>query len=145
LATQINSDYKDKQPLFLCILNGSFMFASDLYKHITVESEIQFVKLKSYEGLESSGKITTAIGINFSLKDKDVIILEDIIDTGKTIHHFIPELLKYECASISIATLLRKPDALKFPLECDYVGFDIDNKFVVGYGLDYNEMGRNIP
>lgn len=145
LAEQINNDYSGKNPLFLCVLNGSFLFAADLYRNITLPSEIQFVKLKSYEGMASTGQITTAMGINFEMEDKDIIILEDIVDTGKTLHHFIPELIKHKPSSINIATLLRKPDALKFPLECDYVGFDIDNKFVVGYGLDYNEKGRNLP
>lgn len=145
IADQINADYKDKHPLFLCILNGSFLFAADLYRRITLSSEIQFIKLKSYDGMSSTGTITTAMGINFELEGKDIIILEDIIDTGKTLHHFIPELLKHHPSSIQIATLLRKPDALKFPLDCDYVGFDIEDKFVVGYGLDYNEEGRNLP
>lgn len=145
LADRINTDFSGKNPLFLCILNGSVLFAADLYRRIHLESEIQFVKLKSYSGTQSTGEVVTALGINFDIKDKDVIILEDIVDTGRTLHFFIPELMKLDCASISIATLLRKPDALKFPLECEYVGFDIDNKFVVGYGLDYNEKGRNLP
>jgi hypoxanthine phosphoribosyltransferase len=143
LGVQISIDYKDKNPVFIGILNGSFMFAADLFKHITTPSTISFIKLVSYKGTTSSGTVITSIGLEEDLTDKDVILVEDIVDTGKTMSEFIPSLLKLQPASIKICTLLQKPEALQFPLEVDYVGFNIPNKFVVGYGLDYDGFGRN--
>ncbi len=144
LAENINRDYKDKKPLFIAILNGSFMFASDLFKHITIDAEITFIKLASYKGMKSSGQVITAIGLEMDLIDRDVIIVEDIVDTGKTLHYFIPKLQHQQPASLKIASLLHKPEALKHPLTIDYIGFNIPNKFVVGYGLDYDGLGRNL-
>ena len=143
LAQQLNTDYAGKNPLFIGILNGSFMFAADLYKHVTVASTISFIKLVSYKGTTSTGTVITAIGLEEDLSDRDVILIEDIVDTGKTMSEFIPSLQKLQPASIKICTLLQKPDALQFPLEVHYVGFNIPNKFVVGYGLDYDGYGRN--
>jgi hypoxanthine phosphoribosyltransferase len=143
LAIQINADYEGKNPLFIGILNGSFMFASDLYKNITTPSTISFIKLASYKGTTSTGTVIKSIGLEENLQDKDIIIIEDIVDTGKTMSAFIPSLQQLQPASIRICTLLHKPDALQFPLSLDYVGFNIPDKFVVGYGLDYDGYGRN--
>lgn len=144
LAGQINRDYENRKPLFIAILNGSFMFASDLFKHLTIDAEICFIKLVSYKGMTSSGKITTAIGLDQDLFNRDVIIVEDIVDTGKTLGVFLPKLAHQQPASLKIATLLHKPDATKYPLTLDYIGFSIPDKFVVGYGLDYDGLGRNL-
>jgi hypoxanthine phosphoribosyltransferase len=144
LAGAISSDYAGKKPLFIAILNGSFMFASDLFKQLTIESEICFIKLASYKGMKSSGNVVTAIGLEDDLFGKDVIIVEDIVDTGKTLHNFLPKLQHQQPASLKIAALLHKSEATEFPLTVDYVGFDIPNKFVVGYGLDYDGLGRNL-
>ena len=144
LADRINNDYAGKKPLFIPILNGSFMFASDLFKYITIDAEISFIKLASYKGMKSSGNIITAIGLDQDLFGRDIIIVEDIVDTGKTLTEFLPQLQHQQPASLKIAALLHKPDALKYPLTIDYLGFSIPNKFVVGYGLDYDGLGRNL-
>ncbi|KXK43152.1 MAG: hypoxanthine phosphoribosyltransferase [Bacteroidetes bacterium OLB11] len=143
LATQINIDFKDKNPLFIGILNGSFIFASDLYKQITIPSTISFIKLASYKGTTSSGTVITAIGLEENIHDRNVIIIEDIVDTGNTMFHFLESLSAFNPSSVAICTLLQKPEALLKPLEVQYVGFKIPNKFVVGYGLDYDGYGRN--
>ncbi|MFM7510926.1 MAG: hypoxanthine phosphoribosyltransferase [Bacteroidota bacterium] len=143
LAKQINTDYANKQPLFLSILNGSFMFAADLYRQLKLDAEISFIKIASYQGMRSSGQVMTAIGMDQDLHGREVIIVEDIVDTGKTLHHFLPSLHQQEPASIRIATFLHKPAATTFPVPLDYVGFSIPNKFMVGYGLDYDGLGRN--
>ena len=145
VASRINSDYKDKSPIFLGVLNGSFMFASDLYKKINVESEISFVKLASYSGTETTGDVKKLIGLNENLKGKDIIILEDIVDTGITISKLVDELNELQVNSIKIATLLLKPEAYKKEIPIDYSCFKIPNNFVVGYGLDYDGLGRNFP
>ena len=144
IAEQINEDYADKHPLFIAILNGSFMFASDIFKQLSLEAEICFIKLASYKGMKSSGKVVSTIGLEEDIFGKDVIIVEYIVDTGKTLHHFLPKLLHQQPKSLKIATLLHKPEATEFPLTLDYVGFSIPNKFVVGYGLDYSGLGRNL-
>src|SRR5919199_3412259 len=128
LAENINRDYQGKKPLFIAILNGSFMFAADLFKHITIDAEITFIKLASYKGMKSSGQVITAIGLELDLIDRDVIIIEDIVDTGKTLHYFLPKLQHQQPASLKIASLLHKPEALKHPLTIDYIGFNIPNK-----------------
>lgn len=144
LAQQINEEYRNRRPLFIAILNGSFMFAADVFKHLTIESEICFIKLASYKGLKSSGQVITAIGLDHDLYDRDVIILEDIVDTGKTLHEFLPQLHHQQPRSFAIVTLLHKSEATKYPITVAYVGFDIPDKFVVGYGLDYDGLGRNL-
>ena len=144
VAAEINRDYDSKKPLFLAILNGAFMFASDLLKKVTVESEITFIKLASYKGIKSTGKVINAIGLDADLHRRDVIIVEDIVDTGKTLFHFLPQLQHQNPTSLKIASLLHKPDALIHPLTIDYLGFTIPDKFVIGYGLDYDGLGRNI-
>ena len=143
LAQQLKTDYADKKPLFLSVLNGSFLFTADLFKHLTIEAEVCFVKLASYKGVSSTGNVITAIGLDTNLSGRHVIILEDIIDTGKTLHHFLPQLKTQQLASLKIAVLLNKKEALAYPVQVDYACFDIPNKFVVGYGLDYDGLGRN--
>lgn len=144
IAASINSDYAGKRPLFICILNGSFMFAADLFKCISIEAEICFIKLVSYKGMKSTGKVVTSIGLEDDIFGKDIIIVEDIVDTGKTLHDFLPQLQHQQPRSLKIASLLHKSEATVYPLRLDYVGFDIPNKFVVGYGLDYDGLGRNL-
>lgn len=143
IADQINEDYKDKRPLFIAILNGSFMFAADLFSYLTIDAEISFIKLVSYKGMKSSGNVITSIGLETELFGREVIIVEDIVDTGKTLHEFLPKLDHQQPKSLKIAALLHKPEATQFPLQIDYLGFSIPNKFVVGYGLDYDGLGRN--
>ena len=143
IADRLDQDYKDKRPLFVPILNGSFMFAADLFKHLTIDAEISFIKLASYKGMKSSGNVITAIGLDMDLFDRDVIIVENIVDTGKTLHEFLPKLDHQQPRSLKIAALLHKPDAMQYSLTIDYLGFSIPNKFVVGYGLDYDGLGRN--
>ena len=144
IAALISKDYAGKRPLFIAILNGSFMFASDLFKNLTIEAELCFIKLASYKGLKSSGNVVTSIGLEDDLFGKDVIIVEDIVDTGKTLHNFLPKLVHQQPKSLKIAALLHKSEATEYPLELNYIGFDIPNKFVVGYGLDYDGLGRNL-
>lgn len=144
IAARINTDFAGRRPLFIAILNGSFMFASDLFKNLSIEAELCFIKLASYKGMKSSGKVVTSIGLEEDLFGKEVIIVEDIVDTGKTLHNFLPKLLHQQPKTLRIATLLHKSEATEFPLTLDYVGFDIPNKFVVGYGLDYDGLGRNL-
>ena len=143
LAGQLNKDYAGKRPLFLSVLNGSFLFTADLFKQITIEAEVSFIKLASYKGTSSTGNVITAIGLDINVKDRHIIILEDIIDTGKTLHHYLPQLESMQPASVKIAVLLNKKEALIYPVQIDYACFDIPNKFVVGYGLDYDGLGRN--
>ena len=144
MAADINKDYSGKKPLFIAILNGSFMFAADLFKHLNIEAELCFIKLASYKGMKSSGKVVTSIGLEEDIFNKDVIIVEDIVDTGKTLHRFLPKLVHQQPKSLKIVTLLHKADATEYPLVLDYVGFRIPDKFVVGYGLDYDGLGRNL-
>ena len=143
LAAQLNKAYAGKRPIFLSILNGSFLFTADLFKQITIEAEVCFIKLASYKGTSSSGNVITAIGLDANVNGRDIIIVEDIIDTGKTLHHFLPQLESSNPSTIKIAVLLNKKEALAYPVNVDYACFDIPNKFVVGYGLDYEGLGRN--
>ena len=145
IAGKLNKDYSDKKPLFIAILNGSFMFASDLFKELAIDAEICFIKLASYKGTKSTGHVITAIGLDMDLFGRDVVIVEDIVDTGKTLSEFLPQLRHQQPASLKIVALLHKPEATVFPITIDYLGFSIPNKFVVGYGLDYDGLGRNIP
>jgi len=144
IAGAINKDYKDKCPLMIPILNGSFMFASDLMKQLSCQCEISFIKASSYRGTNSSGQLTSLIGINEDISGRDIMILEDIIDTGHTLAKIIPSLKELQPASIRVATLLFKPLALKADIAIDYIGMEIANEFIVGYGLDYNGLGRNL-
>ncbi len=144
IADEINRDYSGKKPLFISILNGAFMFTADLFRYLTIDAELCFIKIASYKGLKSTGKIVTTIGLEEDIFGKDIVILEDIVDTGKTLHDFLPKLFHQQPNSLKIATLLHKPEATEYPHQLDYVGFPIPNKFVVGYGLDYDGLGRNL-
>ncbi|MEQ1555153.1 MAG: hypoxanthine phosphoribosyltransferase [Ferruginibacter sp.] len=144
LGSELSKDYEGKRPLFIAILNGSFMFASDLFKELTIECEICFIKLASYKGTKSTGQVITSIGLDATLTNRHVIILEDIVDTGKTLNEFLPQLLNQQPASLKIAALLHKPEALAYPVKIDYLGFNVPNKFLLGYGLDYDGYGRNL-
>lgn len=144
VAAQINADMDGKCPLFLAVLNGAFIFAADLYREITVPSEISFVKIASYSGTETTGVMNDIIGLNQDISGRHVIIVEDIVDTGLTMKHTIETLKQKNPASVSICTLLTKPDKLQVELTLDYVAFSIPNLFVVGYGLDYDQHGRNL-
>ncbi|MCU0418325.1 MAG: hypoxanthine phosphoribosyltransferase [Cyclobacteriaceae bacterium] len=143
LATQINSDYKDKTPLFLPILNGSFMFASDLLKEIKIPCRVSFVKVASYSGTASTGQLKTLIGHEESLFNQDILIIEDIVDTGLTLQKIIEELRGLGAKSVEAVTLLRKKTAREKDIDVKYVGFDLEQEFVLGYGLDYDGLGRN--
>lgn len=144
IAIQINTDYIDRDLIFISILNGSFMFASDVMKKINLPCEISFVKVSSYKGTTSSERVDELIGLNANIKDRDVIILEDIVDTGITMNKIVSYLNSFEPNSLKIASLLFKPDAFKGKHKPDIIGFSIPNKFVVGFGLDYNAQGRNL-
>ncbi|MEJ7735844.1 MAG: hypoxanthine phosphoribosyltransferase [Chitinophagaceae bacterium] len=144
IALQLNQDYAGKRPLFISILNGSFMFASDLFKLVKIEAEICFIKLASYKGTKSTGYVITAIGLDVDIYNRHVVIIEDIVDTGKTLNVFLPQLKHQQPASLKIAALLHKPEAIIYRLDIDYLGFKIPSHFVVGYGLDYNGLGRNL-
>ena len=144
LATEINAEYEGKRPIFIAILNGSFMFASDLFKQIHIEAEICFIKLASYKGTRSTGNVITSIGLDEPLKGRHVVIIEDIVDTGNTLDKFLPQLYDQHPASLKIAALLHKPTALQFPIVIDYLGFSVPNIFLLGFGLDYDGLGRNL-
>ncbi len=145
MAEQMNRDLKGKNPLFVCILNGSFMFAAEIYKRIDLlDSEITFVKLASYDGDKSTGKIKQLIGLNEEIEGRTVVVLEDIVDTGITINNIHQQLESKNPKEIKIATLLLKPGALKKEVSLDYIGLEIPDDFIVGYGLDYNGYGRNL-
>ena len=143
LAMEMNRDLAGKDPIFLGILNGAFMFASDLYKQLTFPCQITFLKLASYSGTKSTGSVKQLIGINRDLKDRVVVVLEDIVDTGVTLETIIRQLSGYEPEEIRVATFLHKPDATVKEVKLDYVGMEIPNNFILGYGLDYDGYGRN--
>ncbi len=145
IGKRITEDYRDKQPLFLSVLNGAFIFAADLVRAVETDCEITFVKLTSYKGTSTTGSVQTVLGLDVDLRGRHIIIVEDIVDTGNTLHNFMKELAKSEPASMAIAACFFKPDALQHPLSISYLGFEIPNKFIVGYGLDYDGLGRNLP
>ncbi|MEI6488030.1 MAG: hypoxanthine phosphoribosyltransferase [Bacteroidota bacterium] len=144
VARQINTNLKGKKPLFLAVLNGSFMFASDLMKKISIECEISFIKVASYEGTTSNGTMKELIGINEDIKGRTVIVIEDIVDTGSTVESVYNQLEKLGAAEIKIATLLFKPEAYTRSIPIEYTAIVVPNDFLVGYGLDYNGLGRNL-
>ncbi|MCF8424872.1 MAG: hypoxanthine phosphoribosyltransferase [Bacteroidia bacterium] len=144
MAQKINSDLLNDMPLFLVVLNGSFMFASDLLKEINIPCELSFIKLASYHGTTSTGVVTEMIGLTEEIKGRTVVIVEDIVDTGVTLEKLVTLLTKKEVKQIKVATFLLKPDAYKKDIKVDYVGMEIPNDFVVGYGLDYDGLGRNM-
>lgn len=143
VAAQINADYADRNPIFIAVLNGSFMFAADLMKEMQMPCEISFVKMKSYEGTQSSGALKQLIGLDADIENRDVVLIEDIVDTGNTMVQLFDILRAKKVASVEIVTLLHKPAAMLHNFEPKYVGIAIPNDFVVGYGLDYDELGRN--
>ncbi len=145
IAEKMNKELATKNPLMICILNGSFMFAADLMKKLTFPCEISFVKLSSYQGTSTTGTVKELIGLNENIEGRNIVILEDIIDTGVTIKKIIAQLLGYKPAELKIASLLFKPEACKVDIDIDYTGLNIPNDFIVGYGLDYNGYGRNLP
>lgn len=145
VAEMINIDMQGKNPLFICVLNGAFIFASDLLKKVEVECEITFVKLSSYVGMKTTNTVRELIGLDQSLEGRSVIIIEDIIDTGITMGYTLNKLHDLGATDVRIATLLFKPEAFKKNYAIDYVGIVIPNEFIVGYGLDYDEHGRNLP
>ena len=144
VADRLNKDYEGKTPVFLAVLNGSFIFAADLMRMITIPSEISFVKYASYEGTSSTGSMKTLMGINQDLEGRHVVIVEDIVDSGFTMSHMIEDLKKKHPASIEICSLLVKPGNLKVDLDINYTVMEIPNDFIVGYGLDYDQEGRNL-
>ena len=144
IAKKINVDMEGKTPIFMSILNGAFMFASDLLKNIDIPCEISFVKLSTYQGTKSTEKVRELIGFSESLKDRNIVIVEDIVDSGFTMENVLAQLKKIGVADVKIATLLFKPAAFTKSYNIDYIGFEIPNDFIVGYGLDYDGQGRNL-
>ncbi len=144
LATQINIDLRDEFPLFLIVLNGSFMFAADLLKEVHIPCEISFIKVASYHGTSSTGTVTELVGLSEDVTNRTVVIVEDIVDTGATLEKLHATLTKRGVKATKVATMLLKPDAYKKPIPVDYAGIEIPNDFVVGYGLDYDGQGRNL-
>lgn len=145
VATQVAAKYADRVPLFVGVLNGSFFFASELLKRLPITCEITFVKVASYHGTVSSGKVSQLIGLNERIAGRHVVVVEDIVDTGNTIRHIVDALKEKNPASIAIATLLLKPDVYKKDIPIDFVALEIPNVFVVGSGLDHDGLGRNLP
>ena len=143
VADALNHDLEGKEPLFLSVLNGAFMFTADLMKRITIPCEVSFIKLSSYEGTSSTGQVRQLMGLNQCIKGRTVVIVEDIVDTGLTMQKLLELLQAQEPAEVHIATLLLKPDKLKVPLHIEYAAMQIPNDFIVGYGLDYDGFGRN--
>ena len=145
VAAELNRDMADANPIFLCVLNGAFMFAADLMKRVTMPCEISFVKLSSYAGTQSTGDVRQLIGLSDSLRGRNVVIVEDIVDSGLTMLRLLDLVREHEPRDVRICSLLVKPDKLKVDLHVDYVAMEIPNDFIVGYGLDYDGMGRNLP
>ena len=144
LAQRISHDLEGKNPLLLGVLNGSFIFAADLMREMTIPCEISFVKLASYQGVLSTGKVKEIIGINENLSGRDIVIVEDIVDTGRTMKQMVDSLATRNPASVRICTLFVKPDKLEEPLDIEYAAFSIPNDFILGYGLDYDQQGRGL-
>ena len=145
MGKEMSRDFEGKKPLFIAVLIGSYVFAADLLKHFKGDCELIFIRVSSYEGTKSSGNVKTVIGLNTDISNRHVVIIEDIIDSGNTMAHLMEQLREQGPASIHLSTLLFKPTALAHPLKIDYTGFEIPEAFVVGYGMDYEELGRNLP
>jgi len=144
VGEQMNRDLADKNPLFICVLNGAFMFAGDLMKVVNIPCEITFIKLSSYEGLYTTGTVKEVMGLNESVVGRNIVIVEDIVDTGITMDKIITSLQSKGANEILVSTFLQKPDALQRDIKVDYVAMKIPNEFIVGYGLDYDGYGRNL-
>ena len=144
IAEEINQEYVNRVPLFLGVLNGSFLFAADLFKSLLIDCEISFIKVSSYSGTSSTGLVKSLVGLSVDIFNRDIIIIEDIVDTGDTMKYLLEELNTNKPSSIKIATMIFKPTALKHDIKPDYVGFELPPDFIVGYGLDYNGLGRNL-
>jgi hypoxanthine phosphoribosyltransferase len=144
IAEKINVDYRNKRPIFIGVLNGSFLFSADLVKKFSSSCEVAFIQFSSYSGTKSTGNVKELMGLNLDIKNRDVIILEDIVDTGNTLEKLMITLKKHAPSSIKIATLLFKPKAYKKKIPIDYVAIEVGNEFLVGYGLDYDGIGRNL-
>lgn len=144
VAEKINKDLEGKNPLFICILNGSFMFAADLMKYVTIPSEITFVRVASYRGTKSTGALKEIYGLEEEIKGRTIVVIEDIVDTGNTMSLVLDQLKCDEPEDVKVATLLFKPNALEVDVKLDYVALEIPNDFIVGYGLDYDGYGRNL-
>ncbi len=144
LALRIDADYKGLNPILLVVLNGAFVFAADLVRKMTIPLQLDFIRLSSYDGTASTGQMKEHFFWKSSLKDQHVIIVEDIVDTGHTLHHLLNKINAEHAASVEVACLLKKPEAYQYPTPLKYAGISIPNKFVVGYGLDYNGLGRDL-
>ena len=144
LSQRLTSDYAGKNPLFITVLNGAFIFAADLIRQIDIPSEITFVKFTSYESMQSTGKVDQIIGFDDDIFQRHVVLIEDIVDTGLTMSEIMRELKRFRPLSLELVTLLTKPEAHQKEIDIKYIGFEIENKFVVGYGLDYDGYGRNL-
>lgn len=144
MAETIHDDYKEETPLFLCVLNGSFIFTADLMRYYPGICHISFIRLSSYKGVQTTQEVKTLIGLTDDIKDRDVVILEDIIDSGITVKHLLGDLKQYQPRSLKVATFLFKPEALRTDIVPDYIGLEIPKDFIVGYGLDYDGLGRNL-
>jgi len=145
IAEKLNKDLAKKDPLFICVLNGSFMYASELMKRVSIPCEVSFVKMSSYKGTTSTGKLKEIYGLEEDINGRTVVIVEDIVDTGYTMSLMLEQLTCDEPKEIFVTTLLLKPDALQHPVQLDYVALEIPSDFIVGYGLDYDGYGRNLP
>jgi len=145
IASEITQSVKGETPLFLCVLNGAFMYAAELLKRIEEPCEVSFVKFSSYQGTNSTGVMKQFIGLNEDIQGRTIVVIEDIVDSGFTMKHMLETLREAGAGRIIVTTLLSKPSALKVPVQIDYVCFEIPNDFVVGYGLDYDGVGRNMP
>jgi hypoxanthine phosphoribosyltransferase len=145
LGKEITARFQGEELIILGVLNGSFLFMADLVREIALPLRCEFIKVSSYRGTESTGKVKSILGLSLDLEGKNVLIIEDIVDTGNTMDYLLSELSEQKPSNLSVATLLFKKDAFRFNYKLDYVGFEIPDKFVVGYGLDYDGLGRNLP
>lgn len=145
IASAISSEYSGKVPLFVCVLNGAFPFAADIFRNLTIDAEITFIRLKSYSGTSSTGAVKQISGLSEDIEGRDVIVIEDIIDTGRTMERLLSDLKEKNPSSLKVATLLHKPEVCQANVHPDYIGFNIPPAFIIGYGLDIDGLARNLP